>query len=692
MKLALFRAAVAAIGSVSLYGQTALTISTTSLPNAAVGASYSATLAAAGGTAPYFWTAAGSLPLGLSLSSGGTIGGTPASAGSFTFAVTVFDARQSAASRQFTLSVSGSGASGPGALSISTGALPGATAGQTYSQQLAASGGTPPYQWIASAGLPSGVTLSSSGVLSGTPGSSGSFSFQVQVTDNARNTASANLTLTVSPAALAILTQSPIFNGTAGASYAQTFSATGGAPPYTWSISSGSPGAGLKLDSASGILQGTPQSAGTFPFTVQVNDSRGVSASASFSLVVNAAALVITAGGSLPGATVGAAYSQKVPVSVSGGTPPYTWSVSAGFVPGLIFDPGSLTLSGTPTTSGTFQFTLLATDSAGLTASRVFPLAVSPASLSISTARQLPNAELGSPFSQFIAATGGAPPYTWSAAGLPAGLAINPSSGAITGTPTAAGTFNPVVITVVDSALNHYSDNFSLTVTLPAAPAVTITGLPATAAAAQQYTLEIDLEDAYPAEIDGQAILTFAPDSGPADSSVLFASGGTTAAFTIPAGSTTASASVPLAVQTGTVSGILTVSLRLQSGGADITPTMAPSASAQILKAAPVIRSAQVTRGSNTISIAVTGYSTAREVTQAVFQFQAASGQSLQQAASSITVDVGSLFGGWFSSSPQGSQFVFTQPFTVQGDPNAVIPVSVTLTNRIGSTTFAITQ
>jgi len=92
-------------------------------------------------------------------------------------------------------------------------------------------------------------------------------------------------------------------------------------------------------------------------------------------------------------------------------------------------------------------------------------------------------------------------------------------------------------------------------------------------------------------------------------------------------------------------------------------------------------------RSSNGISIAITGYSTAREVTQAVFVFSAASGQPLQPTASSITVDVTSLFKGFFASSSQGSQFVFTQPFSVQGDPTAVIPVSVALTNRIGTTT-----
>jgi hypothetical protein len=152
---------------------------------------------------------------------------------------------------------------------------------------------------------------------------------------------------------------------------------------------------------------------------------------------------------------------------------------------------------------------------------------------------------------------------------------------------------------------------------------------------------------------------------------------------------------VPLAIQTGTVSGTLNVSLRFQAGGIDITPSPTPSMTAQIARSAPVIQNVHVTRSGSTLNLVITGYSTAREVTQALFTFNAASGQTLQSTASSITVDVSTLFGNWFSdpaNSPYGSIFVLTQPFTVQGDVNAAIPASVTLTNRVGSTKSDISQ
>jgi len=289
-----------------------------------------------------------------------------------------------------------------------------------------------------------------------------------------------------------------------------------------------------------------------------------------------------------------------------------------------------------------------------------------------------------------VTASGGQPPYRWSAAGLPGGLTINTTTGQITGTPTAAGNFG-VAITVTDNALASISDRFTLNVNLPAPPTATLSGLPSSVSPAQQYPITISLSGTYAAPITGQAILTFAPDSGPADRTVQFASGGTTANFSIPVGSTTNDA--PIAVQTGTVSGTITVSLRLLAGGIDITPNPAPSISGQIARAAPVIRSVTVNRSGSTINVVVTGYSTAREVTQGVFAFNAASGQTLQPSASSITIDMNTLFGNWFqdpNNSQFGSVFTLTQPFTVTGDVNAAIPTKVTLTNRTGSASFDI--
>jgi len=675
--------------STMLSAQSPLTIVNNSFPVGAVGQGYAQALSATGGIQPYTWSATGQLPPGLVVNSFGTISGTPRTGGSWAFFLIVVDARQTSVSKGLSIVITGPGAA---PLTITTTTLPSGTVGQNYSQTLAATGGTSPYQWAVGAGFPTFLTLDAAkGTVSGTPTAAGTFSFLIQVTDSAKASSTGTVSLTIRNPPLNITTLAPIFSGTTGVPYVQAFRASGGNPPYFWAIVSGNPG-GLILDSATGDLQGTPQAAGTFNFTVQATDQSGATAAQSFSLVITPPTLTVTVASSLPACTVDIPYSQKLPVVANGGTPPYTWSLITGSVPGLSFDPSSLTISGTPSTAGTFTFTIQATDSANLAATRVLTLVVNPASLSITTPRQLPDGRLNQPYAQLIAASGGRPPYRWATSGLPAGLTINSTTGQITGTPTAAGSFG-IAITVSDGALANFSDRFTLAVNLPPGPGVTISGLPDTAAPAQQYTLHLETSSPYAAPINGQAILSFSPDTGPADRTVQFSTGGTTATFDVPIGSTTTSA--PLAIQTGTVSGTITISLRLEAGGIDLTPSPAPTIMTLVARAAPVIRSVQVNRNGNTINIVVTGFSTAREVTQAGFVFSAASGQTLMPSASSITVDANNLFGNWFLDPANiqfGSVFVFTQPFTVQGDASAVIPVSVRLTNRLGSADANIAQ
>jgi hypothetical protein len=337
-------------------------ITTTSLAEATAGTAYNATLSESGGTSPYKWTiTSGALPTGLILVSAGAIDGTPtgpAGNSSVTFQLT--DAAGESASQAITIKVNP-----PPALTITTASLPAGTIGTTYSQTLQATGGVPPYSWSLTAGtLPAGLTLSSAGVISGTPtGTSTSTSnFTVTVTDSQTPTnaaKSANLSITVVEPPLSVTTTS-LAGGSIGNAYSQTLKAIGGTPPYTWGISAGTLPAALTLNASTGVISGTPTTMGTSTFTVKVTDSAAGTATASLSIIIDADLAITTT--SLPSGSVGAAYSSTV--EASGGVQPYTWSITSGSLPaGLSINSGSGVISGTPTATGTSNFTVTVMDS-----------------------------------------------------------------------------------------------------------------------------------------------------------------------------------------------------------------------------------------------------------------------------------------------------------------------------------------
>ena len=446
-----------------------LVITTPSLPGGTVGTAYSTTLTATGGTLPYSWRVkSGSLPTGLTMSGTGVISGTPTAHGTFNFVAEVTDstvATINTAEKPFSIVVS------PPPLSITTTTLPGGTVGLAYSQALSASGGVSPYSWsILSGSLPGGLGLNSTtGAITGTPTAAGTFSFTARVTDNVGTTSDRALSITIVPA-LTITTAS-LPGGTVGLAYSQTLAATGGTPPYSWSILSGSLPGGLGLNSTTGAITGTPTAAGTFSFTARVTDNVGTTSDRALSITIVPALSITTT--SLPGGTVGTAYSQTV--VATGGTPPYIWSIPAGSVPpgtGLGVDTG--VISGTPTIPGAYTLTIRVTDSVGTTAERSLSILIG-AGVSITTT-SLAGGTVGLAYTQTLTASGGTSPYTWSipAGALPGGLTLNSTSGAITGTPTAAGTFS-FTARVTDNT--GATNDKALSITIGAALTITTSAL-----------------------------------------------------------------------------------------------------------------------------------------------------------------------------------------------------------------------
>ncbi len=180
----------------------------------------------------------------------------------------------------------------------------------------------------------------------------------------------------VASSPLSIVTQSPLPAGTVGTPYSQALVATGGTPPYTWSLSFGSLPPGLTL-SPSGSITGTPSATGTYLVTVQVVDSASVTMSVTLGIAIGSSTptgLTITTAPTLVSGAVGANYSTTL--FATAGTPPYQWTlVSGALPPGLGLSINGV-ISGTPTTAGTYNFVVRVTDNQFASATQSFTLTV----------------------------------------------------------------------------------------------------------------------------------------------------------------------------------------------------------------------------------------------------------------------------------------------------------------------------
>ncbi len=321
--------------------------------------------------------------------------------------------------------------------------------------------------------------------LSGTIGSSSiatpsTVQVKVQNTQTMQESQAVQLVIAAASADSSPLTISltPLPQGVVSASYTGTLSVTGGTAPYTWSIASGQLPAGLSLAPNTGVISGTPTASGSYSFGVSVVDSSSSaqSATATVPLTVAAAPATPTAltinSTSLPSGTIGSGYSSSL--QASGGTAPYTWSFISGNLPaGLSLNTSTGLISGTPTASGTATFTAAVADagSPAQTKSVTLSLVVAPVSLAI-TSSALPAGTQSSSYSRALQAAGGASPYTWSisSGALPAGLSLAPSTGLVSGTPTASGNFS-FGVTVKDAGSPAQTTTATITLSLVAAGA-----------------------------------------------------------------------------------------------------------------------------------------------------------------------------------------------------------------------------
>lgn len=594
--------------------------STSPLPGGRVGAAYSFTFAATGGTLDpklpiYAWSiSAGTLPPGLTLSpSTGILSGTPTTGGAYSFTVRATDVLGVAGTKAFTLSIQPRAVTSYSPAATTVGYLPSSNlsivttlqnmpTGLVSSTRAFWNNTRQPISVTAYSGTAATVSVppnyrtipgSNVVIVCATPFGTN----PVEVCTSAADSA----VFIVNPPP-SITSTSPLPSGVQGTAYSFTFSATGGTGARTWSVSSGLP-PGLSLNSATGQLSGTPTQGGAYEFNVAVVDSLGVVGTAPFSLTIRTVTVPAVISFSPPATTVGYLPSANLPLSMSlqgmpqtginlraywntvnfpltvtsyvgtaatvsvppayratsgnylvvvcatlattgqetctnesasvrfpvnpapsittasplpeastetpysvglsatGGTGTLAWSLAAGssLPAGLSLNAASGAISGTPTQPGIFNFTVVVTDSLGVTGSKLFAILVT-AELTITTPPNLPTAGVGVAYSTAIQAAGGVPPYSFSALpqALPPGLVFNGSTGVLSGTPSIAGSYSFVVV-VFDTQQHSASRTFFIEVSQTTSTPTIQTPSPLPdATLGQPYTLNFTAAGGFP--------------------------------------------------------------------------------------------------------------------------------------------------------------------------------------------------
>jgi hypothetical protein len=338
-------------------------VNTAAPPSGAVGTAYTFTFTAVGGSAPHtFAVDSGVIPPGLDLAGEGTLAGTPTASGTFNFYIQATDAVGLKSEVKFSITIDAK-------LTITTNSLPAATRGVPYSYNLGLSGGTAT-SWTVSAGtLPSGFTLSNSGVLAGTATSEGSSTFTVKAADSSKSDTKQLTLSVVAPLGISIGAIPPAI---VGQPFATRLAATGGVGSYSFTLTGGALPSGLSFDTATGVITGTPRSAGSFPLQISVTASGGGAAIQTLALVVRSKLGFATK--TLPGARVGRNYSTQI--VVKGGVLPFSLTSASIFPRGLTLNGETGRLTGRAVRTGRYSITVVVHDSYGGSAMRSFVLRV----------------------------------------------------------------------------------------------------------------------------------------------------------------------------------------------------------------------------------------------------------------------------------------------------------------------------